>query len=48
MATIRIMQIPTQTGTYTGTNTFEECLPSNYWTISPVTVRVDDNLSSYF
>ena len=48
MATIRIMQIPTQTGTYTGTNTFEECLPSNYWPIAPVTVRIDDDLSSYF
>ena len=48
MATIRIMQIPTQTGSYTGTNTFEECLPSNYWPISPITVRIDENLSSYF
>jgi hypothetical protein len=48
MATIRIMQIPTQTGSYTGTNTFEECLPSNYWAISPITVRIDEDLSSYF
>ena len=48
MATIRIMQIPTQTGSYTGTNTFEECLPSNYWPISPITVRIDEDLSSYF
>ena len=48
MATIRIMQIPTETGTYTGTNTFDECLPSNYWPIAPVTVRIDDDLSSFY
>lgn len=48
MATIRIMQIPTETGSYTGTNTFDECLPSNYWPIAPVTVRIDEDLSSYF
>ena len=48
MATIRIMQIPTETGSYTGTNTFDECLPSNYWPIAPVTVRIDDDLSSFY
>ena len=48
MATIQITQIPTQTGTYTGTNTFDECLPSNYWPIAPITVRITDDLSTFY
>ena len=48
MATLQITQIPTETATYTGTNTYDELVPSNYWQISPVTVNITDNLSSYF
>jgi len=48
MATIQIIQIPTQQQLYTGTNTFDECLPTNYFPILPVTVQVQDNLAIYF
>ena len=48
MATIQIIQIPTQQQLFTGTNTFDECLPTNYFPILPVTVQVQDNLAIYF
>jgi len=49
MATLQITQIPTETATYTGTaNTYAELVPTNYWPILPVTIRVTDNLSSLF
>lgn len=49
MATLQITQIPTETATYTGTaNTYAELVPTNYWPILPITVKITDNLSSYF
>ena len=49
MATLQITQIPTETATYTGTaNTYAELDPTNYWPILPITVKITDNLSSYF
>ena len=49
MATLQITQIPTETATYTGTaNTYAELVPTNYWPILPITIRVTDNLSSLF
>jgi hypothetical protein len=48
MATLQITQIPTETETYTGSNTYDELIPVNYWQIAPVTVNITDNISAYF
>ena len=48
MATLQITQIPTETTVYTGANTYDELVPTNYWQILPVTVNITDNLSSYY
>ena len=48
MAT-QITQIPTQeSSTYTGTTTYDELVPSNYWPILPVVVNRTDDLAAVF
>ena len=49
MAT-QITQIPTETpgSPYTGTSTYDELVPTNYWPILPVVVNRTDNLSAVF
>ena len=48
MAT-QITQIPTQeSSTYTGTSTYDELVPSNYWPILPVVVNRTDDLAAVF
>tara|TARA_R100000458_G_C8268353_1_gene243185 strand:+ start:388 stop:1920 length:1533 start_codon:yes stop_codon:yes gene_type:complete len=51
MATLQITQIPTEVpaSPYTGTaNTYPELVPTNYWPILPITIRITDNLSSFY
>ena len=50
MAT-QITQIPTEVpGTpYTGTaNTYAELVPTNYWPILPITIRITDDLAALY
>ena len=49
MATLQITQIPTETTTYTGTaNTYAELVPTNYWPILPITIRITDDLAALY
>jgi len=49
MATLQITQIPTETATFVGTaNTYAELVPTNYWPILPITIRVTDDLAALF
>jgi hypothetical protein len=49
MATLQITQIPTETDTYTGTaNTYAELVPTNYWPILPLTIRITDDLAALY
>lgn len=47
--TLQIKQIPTdKSTTYTGTSVYDEMIPVNWKPIAPVTVRLTDDISSWF
>ena len=51
MATLQITQIPTEvpSSPYTGTvNVYSELVPTNYWPILPITIRITDDLSTLY